>query len=231
MPAKSHQPNSMKLSEKGTKFSTSRVGYWKKRQIPKWVAMIFKEWDAASKRQSYEYYCYYFWGIIGNENSNKRPQDKGKRSTVTVKMECLIMQEERKEILSFLPWGKEESQAHTCSLLEAALATQIALLPIPSPDNQAPLSLSLSVSVFSLCLCFSLCFCLCFCVFQVCWNLWVPSPVRILLFFQQWKGKLLTHKYKERGSWKVYAVEKRKNAWPLWEQIMKLLGELIENTL
>jgi hypothetical protein len=22
----------------------------------------------------------------------------------------------------------------------------------------------------------------------------------------------------------VYAVEKRKNAWPLWEQIMKLLG-------
>jgi hypothetical protein len=60
MPAKSHQPNSMKLSEKGTKFSTSRVGYWKKRQIPKWVAMIFKEWDAASKRQSYEYYCYYF---------------------------------------------------------------------------------------------------------------------------------------------------------------------------
>lgn len=110
--------------------------------------MIFKEWDAASKRQSYEYYCYYFWGIIGKENSNKRPQDKGKRSTVTVKMGCLIMQEERKEILSFLPWGKEESQAHTCSLLEAALATQIALLPIPSPDNQAPLSLSLSVSVF-----------------------------------------------------------------------------------
>ncbi len=62
------------------------VGYWKKRQIPKWVAMIFKEWDAASKRQSYGYYCYYFWGIIAKENGNKRPQDKGKRSTVSVKM-------------------------------------------------------------------------------------------------------------------------------------------------
>ncbi len=61
-------------------------GVLEKTPDPKMGCYDFKEWDAASKRQSYGYYCYYFWGIIGKENGNKRPQDKGKRSTMSVKI-------------------------------------------------------------------------------------------------------------------------------------------------
>lgn len=148
MRAKSHQPNSKKLSEKGTKLSTSRVwGIGKNARSQNGLLWFSKNGMQPARDKAMDTIATTSEVSLAKRMVTRGPKTKEKDPLCLWRW-VLIMQEERKEILSFLPWGKEESQAHTCSLLEAALATQIALLPIPSPDNQAPLSLSLCVSVF-----------------------------------------------------------------------------------
>jgi len=243
MPAKSHQPNSTKLSEKGTKLSTSRVwGIGKNARSQNGLLWFSKNGMQPARDKAMDTIATTSEVSLPKRMVTRGPKTKEKDPLCLWKW-VLIIQEERKEILSFLPWGKEESQAHTCSLLEAALATQIVLLPIPSPDNQAPLSLSLSVSVFlSVSPFLSLFLSLFLCLSSLLKSVSSFSCQDLTLLSTMKREAPHIHKYKkERRSWKVYAVEKRKNAWLLWEDnetIAELIGnhvgtdwELIENWL
>ncbi len=232
MPAKSHQPNSTKLSEKGTKLSTSRVwGIGKNARSQNGLLWFSKNGMQPARDKAMDTIATTSEVSLPKRMVTRGPKTKEKDPLCLWKW-VLITQEERKEILSFLPWGKEESQAHTCSLLEAALATQIVLLPIPSPDNQAPLSLSLSVSVFlSVSPFLSLFLSLFLCLSSLLKSVSSFSCQDLTLLLTMKREAPHLHKYKkERGSWKVYAVEKRKNAWLLWEQIMKLLRNWLGTT-